>query len=127
MFTYALRCTENLYPTLIHLAKLLDVVDVVDGVVVEKNKGCWDHIGYKLDGDIPAEGEVDTRVPLADTNGNKYVHINVRTPIDVRAKAEALATTHPELGTALSQIPQYFITDADGNATLPEFPMRVFL
>lgn len=127
MYTYALRCTEDRYQTLIHLAQLLGVVDVIEDVVVEKNKGCWDYIGYKLDGDAPEEGVPDTRVPLADINGNKYVHINVRTPINVREQAEALATTHPELGTALSQIPQYFITDAEGNATLPQFPMRVFL
>jgi len=127
MNQYALRCTEDKYTKLVQLATLLGVVEVVDNVVTEKNGGCWDFIGYKMVGDVPLEGEPDTRTILADAEGKKYVHTNVRTPVNVREVAEALAVSNPELAGALTQIPDYFITDAEGNATLPEFPLRVFL
>lgn len=127
MNDYALRCIEENYPKLIQLATILGVVGLQDGVVYEKNGGIWDYVGYKLVGDIPNEGEPDTRTILTDGAGKRYVHINVRTPINVREAAEALAVSNPEIATALSQVPDYFITDAEGNATLPEFPLRVFL
>lgn len=127
MNQYALRCTENNYTKLIQLATLLGVVDMFEGTVVEKNGGIWDYVGYKMIGTEPGEGEVDTRVALTDSNNKKYVHINVRTPINVREAAEALALSNPEIAGALSKVPDYFITDAEGNATLPQFPLRVFL
>lgn len=127
MNDYALRCIEENYPKLIQLATILGVVVSQDGVIYEKNGGIWDYVGYKLVGDIPNEGEPDTRTILTDGNEKKYVHINVRTPINVREAAEALAISNPEIATALSQVPDYFITDAEGNATLPQFPLRVFL
>ncbi len=127
MNDYALRCIEENYNKLIQLATILGVVGVIDGVVYEKNGGIWDYVGYKLVGTEPVEGEPDTRTILTDSEGRKYVHINVRTPINVRETAEALAVSNPEIAGALSQVPDYFITDAEGNATLPEFPLRVFL
>lgn len=127
MNEYALRCIEDNYTKLIQLATILGVVDIVDGVVIEKNGGIWDYVGYKYIGEIPLEGEQDFRTILADTNGNNYVHINVRTPVNVREVAEALSLENPEIAGALSQIPEYFITDAEGNATLPAFPLRVFM
>jgi len=127
MNQYALRCIEDNYTKLIQLATILGVVDTINGVVTEKNGGIWDYVGYKLVGDIPLEGEADTRVPLTDANGKKFVHINVRTPVNVREVAEALALSNPEIAGALSKVPDYFITDENGNATLPQFPLRVFL
>lgn len=126
MNQYALRCTEDKYTKLVQLATLLGVVEVIDNVVTEKNGGCWDFIGYKKVGEVPLENEPDLRYDL-HLNGVKYVHVNVRTPVNVREVAEALAVSNPELAGALTQIPDYFITDAEGNATLPEFPLRVFL
>lgn len=127
MNEYALRCTEDKYTRLVQLATMLGVTDMYEGQVIEKNGGIWDYVGYKYVGAEPLEGETDTRTILSDDNGKKYVHINVRTPINVREAAEALALENPEIATALSQIPDYFITDEEGNATLPEFPLRVFL
>ena len=126
MNNYALRCTEDKYVKLVQLATLLGVVTTTDGIIIEKNGGCWDYVGYKLVGDVPLEGEEDTRLPLS-LNGKKFVHINVRTPVNVREVAEELAINNPELATALSKIPDYFITDINGDAILPEFPLRVFL
>jgi hypothetical protein len=127
MYDYALRCIEENYTKLIQLATILGVIEIIDGVVYEKNGGIWDYVGYKYIGTEPGEGEPDTRTILTNAEGNKYIHINVRTPINVRAAAEALALENPEIAGALSQIPDYFITDAEGNATLPQFPLRVFL
>lgn len=105
---------------------MLGVLDITD-VPFEKNGGIWDYVGYKMVGDLPLEGEIDTRVPLDDGNGNKYIHVNVLTPINVKDVAEALAVSTPEIAIALSKIPEYFITDAEGNAKLPEVPLRIFL
>lgn len=127
MNQYALRCTEKNYPKLVQLATLLGVVNVLDGVVFEKNGGIWDYIGHKMVGNAPLEGEKETRTILTDKDGTKYVHVNVLTPINVREAAEALAISNPDIASALSKVPTYFITDKDGKAMLPEFPLRVFL
>jgi hypothetical protein len=113
---------------LIANAKILGVVDTdQDGKPFEKNGGCWDYIGYKMIGPIPEEGQPDTRVPAEDVNGNKYVHVNCVTPVDVDAVANALALAYPQIAAGLAELPKFFITDADGKAVWPEYPMRVFL
>ncbi len=126
MNNYALRCIESDYPTLLALAQALGVIKVVDGQPLAELGTSWDFIGYKYLGAEPIEGEPDTRTILTDTSGNRYVHINVRTTVNVRQRAEELAVENPTIAGALSQIPRFFITDAEGNATLPEFPLRVF-
>lgn len=127
MNDYALRCIETDYPQLLMLATALGVIEMVDGKPQEKNGGIWDYIGHKLFGDVPAEGKVDTRTLVVNENNIPYVHINVRTPINVREVAEAMALANPAIAGALSQIPRFFIVDAEGNATLPSVPLRVFL
>lgn len=129
MYDYALRCTEADYPTLLALAQALGVIIVVDGEVQPSgdSETFWDYIGYKYVGDTPGEGEPDTRTIVADGEGSKYVHVNVRTRVNVRERAEQLALENPAIAGALSQIPRFFITDAEGNATWPQFPLRVFL
>lgn len=126
MNLYALRCIETDLEQLVQLATALGVIRVVDGVVCNEPGSTWDYIGYKLVGALPAEGEPDTRVPASDANNVPYIHINVRTNINVRERAEELALANPAIAGALSQIPRFFIVDAEGNATWPEYPMRVF-
>jgi hypothetical protein len=119
MFDYALRCIESDYDELINNATLLGVIDMIDGKPFEKNGGIWDEIGYKFD----ANG-----VAFTDANGNKYVHINVRSPLDVDAIARELAGTYPEIAQGLVEFNRFFITDPDtGKWTWPKEPMRVFL
>lgn len=127
MNDYYLRCIESDFAELAYMAELLGVVKTVDGQLHATGGGIWDYIGYKYAGPIPAEGEEDTRTVVADQDGVPYIHINVRTPINVREVATAMATENPAIAQALSQIPRFFITDAEGNATTPEFPLRVFL
>ena len=123
---YALRCLETDYPTLLALATTLGVLTVVNGEPIAETGCTWDFIGYKRVGAEPIGDEPETRPFLVDTNGVKYVHINAITAFDVREKATALALENPAIAAGLSQIPRFFITDANGNATLPEVPMRVF-
>lgn len=123
MYDNALRCIESDYPTLIGLGVLLGALND-DGT--PKDNVAWDYIGYKLVGDAPAEGQPDTRQVLKDGQGNKYVHVNVRTPFSVGERAGELAQQSPEIAQGLSQIGRFFVVDEDGQAALPEFPMRCF-
>lgn len=123
---YALRCSETDYSTLLALATALGVITVIDGQVMPVVGCTWDFIGYKRVGTEPVGDEPETRPFLVDTNGVKYVHINAITSFDVREKATALALENPAIAAGLSAIPRFFITDANGNATLPEVPLRVF-
>lgn len=119
MFDYALRCIESDYDELVTNATLLGVIELVDGKPFEKNGGMWDEIGYKYkeDGTI-----------LTDASNNKYVHINVRSPLDVDAIARELAGTYPEIAQGLVEFNRFFITDpVTGKWAWPQEPMRVFL
>lgn len=119
MFDYALRCIESDYDELVHNATLLGVIDVVNGKPFEKNGGIWDEIGYKYKDD----GTI-----LTDGLGNKYVHINVRSPLDVDAIARELADDHPEIAQGLAEFGRFFITDPEtGKWAWPQQPIRVFL
>lgn len=128
MKTYALRVIAADLTKLIANAQLLGVVAIdADGNPYEKNGGCWDYIGHKRVGDPPAEGEPDTRSWAQDANGNKYIHINARTPVDIGAVAAALATQYPDIAAGLSELNKFFVVDADGETTWPAYPARGFL
>jgi hypothetical protein len=120
MFAHALRCIESDYPELIQNAMLLGVLELDENnQPYEKNGGCWDFIGYKP---IDEEGGV-----AEDGQGNKYVHINAKTPLDVDAIARALAGTYPEIALGLVEFNRFFITDPEtGKWAWPAFPLRVF-
>lgn len=126
MYDYYLRCKEGDIEQLIQLATILGVIEIVDGLVQAKDGGMWDYIGYKFVGEAPAEGEPDLRT-IAGIEGENFIHINVRTPINVKEVATALATENPAIAAGLAQIPRFFIVDAEGNATAPEYPLRVWL
>lgn len=117
MNDYYLRCIESDFEELTYMAELLGVVKTVDGQLIATGGGIWDYIGYKY-----VEDEV-----VKNAEGEPYIHVNVRTPVNVKEVATAMATENPAIAEALSQIPRFFITDTEGNATTPEFPLRVFL
>lgn len=127
MFTNALRCIESDYPQLLGLAEMMGVIQIVDGVVYPVSGCGWDYIGYKRVGEPPADGEPDNRPFLTDGQGNKYVHINARTPFSVGAAAAEAAASSPEVAAALGDPSRFFVTDGKGNAIDPQYPMRVFL
>lgn len=118
MVDNALRCIESDYPALIGLAQSMGVISV-DGNDIKPSEGIsWDYIGYKEkpDGTI-----------LSDANGNKYIHINVRTPFSVGDAVASAAALNPEIAAALGDPSRFFVTNPDGIAKDPDFPMRVFL
>lgn len=117
MYDNALKCIESDYPSLLGLAQVLGAIRVVDGIVIPMQGVAWDFIGYK---------KLENGTDLQDGNGNKYVHVNVRTPFSVGAKAAELAALSPEIATALVDTSKFFVTDSEGNAKNPEFPIRVF-
>ena len=116
MYDYYLRCKEGDIEELITLATILGVIEVKDGLVVALQGGIWDYIGYKYVGE-----------EVASFEGEPYVHINVRTPINVKEAATALALENPMVAAGLASIPRFFIVDAEGNATAPQYPLRVWL
>ena len=124
MYDNAIKCIESDYPTVLMLGYALGVLDQ-DGNPVQGV--AWDYIGYKRVGEPPAEGQADTRPILDDGNGNKYVHVNVRTPFSVGARAAELAVGNPAIAGALSETGRFFVVDGEGNSVLPVAPMRVFL
>lgn len=124
MVDNALKCIESDYPALLGLAAAMGVLDAegnpAPGIL-------WDYIGYKREGAPPADGQPDTRPILTDGSGNKYVHVNVRTPFSVGQAAAAAAAGNPAIAAALGDPARFFVTDANGNAVDPQVPMRVFL
>lgn len=127
MVDNALRCIESDYPALLALATALGAITVDNGTVIPSAGVAWDYIGYKREGPPPAEGQPDTRPILTDGNGHKYVHINVRTPYSVGQAAMDAAASSPAIASALGDPARFFVTDGNGNAIDPQFPMRVFL
>lgn len=127
MVDNALRCTEADYPALLGLAVAMGVV-TMDGQKVIPAPGIeWDYIGHKRVGAPPGEGKVDNRPILKDSNNNKYVHINVRTPFSVGEMAMSAAAANPAIAAALGDPSRFFVTDQNGMAKDPEVPMQVFL
>ena len=127
MVDNALRCTENDYPSLLGLAQAMGVITIEGNTVIPADGITWDYIGYKRVGEPPEEGQPDTRQILKDANGKKYVHINVRTPFSVGQAAAEAAASNPAIAAALGDPSRFFVTNPDGTAKDPEFPMRVFL
>ena len=124
MNTYYLR-TVN-YPQLLEMGVKLGVLAIAyeaydeeglpigDGTVYATDCGCLDYIG-----EISKDEEV-----IVNPDGIPYIHANLITPYDIRALAEA--STDPEIQEALSDIAGWFVVDAEGNATVPNHPHRIF-
>jgi hypothetical protein len=124
MNTYFLR-TIN-YPQLLDMGVKLGVLAIAyeayddeglpigDGTVYATDCGCLDYIGEISKGDAV----------ITNPDGIPYIHANLITPYDIRALAEA--STDPEIQAALADIAGWFVVDAEGNATIPNHPHRVF-
>lgn len=112
----ALRCIETDYPALIALAKMMGVLDANGNPAHDGIE--WDYIGYK---------QLDNGEILKDGNGIPYVHVNVITPFSVGQAAAEAAASNPAIAAALGDPSRFFVTNPDGSAKDPEFPMRVFL
>ena len=124
MNTYYLRTID--YPQLLEMGVKLGVLAIAyeaydeeglpigDGSVYATDCGCLDYIG-----EISKDEEV-----ITNPDGIPYIHANLITPHDIRALAEA--STDPEIQAALSDIAGWFVVDAEGSATIPNHPHRIF-
>lgn len=127
MVDNALRCTEDDYPALLGLAQAMGVI-TLDGETVIPSAGItWDYIGYKYVGEPPVDGQPDTRTILTNPQGKRFVHVNVRTPFSVGQAATEAAASNSDIAAALGDPSRFFVTNPDGTAKDPEFPMRGFL
>ncbi len=128
MNDYYVRTTQALWPTMLQLGVLLGVIELHysefdeegspagEPTVIATEGGAWDYIGEIL---------VD-EVPVADAEGSPYLHGNLRTPINLRERAEAMATENPALAEAMGSLGQFFLLDENGSARLPRNPHRVW-
>lgn len=140
MNLYYLRCIESDVPELFALGKALgaleEFTDPETNVTSIKSVvgGSLDVIG-PIYSPIVATGAFDANgfpifipgEPKKDANGNVYWHANLLTPIDLRATAETMAASNPDIATNLQHINRFFVTDVKGVAVPPAQPVRVFL
>ena len=127
---YWCRATESDWPELLTLGVLLGVLVEHEGRYHAVTPGDFVYPVpvLKPTGETVMVDGVETPVkaPVRDANGNLYVHGNLITTIDIRARAEAMAVSNPELASALSQIGRYFVTDAQGQPKAPDSPAMVW-
>jgi hypothetical protein len=135
MNTYYLRTID--YPQLLEMGVKLGVLAIAyeaydeeglpigDGTVYATDCGCLDYIGIieRPTGDTDEDG-LPVTTPIVNPDGIPYIHANLITPHDIKALAEA--STDPEIQAALTDIAGWFVVDAEGNATIPNHPHRVF-
>lgn len=83
---------------------------------------------YRPTGETVVIDGIETALtaPVLDDQGQPYWHANLRTTINLRERAEAMAASHPELAGALSQFGKYFVTDEEGNPAAPKNPACVW-
>lgn len=123
---YYPRATAADWAQLLHLGFLLGEL-VVDSEGGFSGPG-WVYIGMlsKETGatltDPETGEEYPERIIVKDANGAPYLHANLYTFTDLRAKAEALAAQQPEIAEALQQLHKYFPHDEDGNPVQPSNP-----
>jgi hypothetical protein len=100
-------------------------VPVGDGTPYATDCGCLDYIGIieRPTGDTDEDG-LPVMTPIVNPDGIPYIHANLITPHDIKALAEA--STDPEIQAALTDIAGWFVVDAEGNATIPNHPHRIF-
>jgi hypothetical protein len=124
MNTYYLRTID--YPQLLEMGVKLGVLAIAyeahdeEGLPIGEGTPYATDCGY-LDyiGEITRDEEV-----IVNGDGIPYIHANLITPHDLRALA--IASDDPEIQAALSDIAGWFVVDAEGNATIPNHPHRVF-
>ena len=135
MNTYYLRTID--YPQLLEMGVKLGVLAIAyeaydeeglpigDGTVYATDCGYLDYIGIieRPTGDTDEDG-LPVTTPIVNPDGIPYIHANLITPHDIKALAEA--STDPEIQAALTDIAGWFVVDAEGNATIPNHPHRIF-
>lgn len=128
---YYIRTISAHYAEMIAIGKVLGAIaETDDGQIYATQGGCWDFIGQI---NVPTgeytqtdDGPIPVTTPLCDPDGNEYIHINLITPIALKATALEMAADHTEAAAGLADLGKYFMLDANGDARLPNKPYRVF-
>ena len=132
---YYVRALPADWPALVDLGVRLGALRVdVDEAGAERvnteGPGCWDVIGvlYRPTGNTITTDEGDTpeMAPVTDAAGVPYWHANLRTVVDLGARARELAPSDPAIAAAMAQLTRFFLLDADGNPRQPSAPARMF-
>lgn len=125
--TYYLRTIAADYASMLAMGVLLGAIQITDDTVHAPG-GCWDYIGpiHLPTGGLDAEGN-PIMAPRVDGDGNVYIHVNLITPVNLKAAALALAADYPAIAAGLANQGRYFVVDVGGNAVPPAMPHRVFL
>jgi hypothetical protein len=126
---YFLRCLESDRPKLLSLGVLLGALQESEGKHYA-TAGDFVEIGYvyRPTGETVLVDGIETALtePVGDENGNLYWHANLRTTMNLREIAEAMAVSNPELAEGLSQLYRYFVTDELGQPKAPNDPAVVW-
>lgn len=129
---YFLRCLESDKAKLLALGVMLGVIQEQDGNYYATAGDFFPVNGdgkvYRPTGETVLADGIETALtePVRDNNGNLYWHANLRTTINLRERAEAMAVSNPELAEALSQLGKYFVTDEEGKPRAPNQPACVW-
>lgn len=131
MNDYYIRCRAAEVAQLYALAQALGVLTQgEDGAhsVAAPHTGAWDEIGpiQRPTGELDASDNHIT-APVTDPEGQPYWHANLRIDADLADIAQALAPTSPAIAAGLSDLARWFVVGADGRATAPKQPARVWL
>lgn len=144
---YAIRTTQDLWPTLLTLGERLGVLKLTysefletDGEMgaiiktpigepsVQAIDGIWDYIGVIRRPTGATETIGDFTVPVMASirtpEGADYIHVNLYSPVNLRERAMELAPSDPEIAAALTSLGSFFLVDAGGNVRQPVNPHR---
>jgi hypothetical protein len=97
MNTYYLRTTDM--QTLVDTALQANAITQAEGILSATEGGCWDTVGiiYQPTGDY-TKGEF-CRMPvmqsIKDENGTPYLHVNLRTPLNLDEALAAFSLAKP--------------------------------
>jgi hypothetical protein len=133
--TYFLRCLPEDYDDLIAFGVTLGIIQVqtIDGqqAVSTVGPGAWDFVGQVMKptgNNVLVDGVlVPETAPAKHPNGKEYVHVNLRTTLDIYEIAQQMAPTNPGVAAAMSNVARFFIPGTPGRGRAPNKPQRVFL
>lgn len=128
MNDYCIRCAWPDVPGLYALAVALGVLAPLDDgtyAIAPPYTGGWDVIGeiHRATGEVI--DDVPVTAPICDASGAPYWHANLR--INASLYELAQASADPAVQAGLADLARWFVVGADGLATLPAQPARVWL
>lgn len=135
---YYIRVLPANYDKLLQLGETLGILKVYEDLetnqkIVSVTDGSWDYIGeiYRPTGEFTQDDE-GNQIAVQDSikdseTGIPYIHINLRTTIDILSLAQEKALDNTDIQEALNSIGSFFVTEHGTNKPkIPNRPARVF-